>query len=297
MTAPDAAQGRAIAALWMMATTILWTIIAIIIRYLDGRVFYFDLSFLRAMFSALLMMPLVLRHGLANVGPRSKLALWQYALRGLLIFVSQAIYYYAITNMDLAGATVLNTSTAIFATLLGMIWLGERVDLKRWLAMIAGFGGVVLILRPGYAAITLPALAALGSAILFAWSSVLIKTLARSESASRIVFSTNIVMVVLGLGPFLFVGALPQFDDVPLVLAFCALGGMAQYCLSRAMAQADASFVTQFELLRVPLAALGGFMLFSEVPDVWVWIGSAIVFAAIVVLTSGAGSGRREASG
>lgn len=130
---------------------------------------------------------------------------------------------------------------------------------------------------------------ALLSAALFAWSSILNKSLARAEPASRIVFLTNIVVVVIGIGPFLVVGTAPLFSDVPLLLAFCCCGAAAQYCLSRALALADASFVQPFEFLRVPMSAVAGLVLFAQFPDALAWIGSAIVFLSIFALARSRG--------
>ncbi len=285
----------------MSGTIGLWTAVAISIRYLDGRVPYFELSFLRALFSMCLMLPLVLRFravGGSTSGrffPNSRTAFGQYGLRGGAVFFAQAMFYYAVTRMGLAEATVLNATTPIFGALLAFVLLAERVDRMRCLAIALGFIGVVIILRPGFAEISLPAWMSLASAALFAWSSVLNKSLVQAEPASRIVFLTNIVVVALGIGPFLVIGTVPRLSDVPLILAFCGCGAVAQYCLSRALALADASFVQPFEFLRVPMSAVAGLVLFAQFPDALVWVGSAIVFLAIFALARSRGGSRSAA--
>jgi drug/metabolite transporter (DMT)-like permease len=282
-----------LAVAWVLGASVLWTSLSVIVRFLDGRISYFDLSFYRAAFSVLLMAPLVWHHRVttaANPGaaaPPGRTTYLQYGVRGALIFCSQALFYYALTHLDLASTTVLNATTAIFGTVFAVLWLGERVSAVRWLAILGGFAGIVVILRPGVAAVNLAALSALGSSVLFAWSAVLNKVLARSEPASRIVFFSNLVMVGIGIVPFAVLGDLPVAGDIGLLLLFCLGGATAQYCYSRALVHADASVVAPLEILRVPLAAFAGLLVFREFPDLWVWAGTAMIVLAVIVLARG----------
>jgi drug/metabolite transporter (DMT)-like permease len=157
-----------------------------------------------------------------------------------------------------------------------------------------GFIGVLVILRPGLIPLDVFGLAALASAVLFGGSSVLNRFLTRTEPASRIVLYTNILIASCGLIPFFIFLVVPSWDDVPLLLTVAITGTMAQYCLSRAMAVGEASFVGPFEFLRVPLAALAGLVVFAEFPNVWVWIGTGVVFVAIFLLTQSHRRGSRR---
>ncbi len=123
------------------------------------------------------------------------------------------------------------------------------------------------------------------AAFLFAAASITNKVLSRTEPASRIVFFSNILILLCGTIPFIIFARMPMWSEVPLILVICVLGTMAQYCIARALAIADASFVSPMEIIRVPFAAVAGWLLFAEFPDIWVWIGSAIVFFSIVFLT------------
>lgn len=269
----------------MTLAVTLWTGVAICVRMLEGRVPISDLSFYRAILTVALMMPLIRRAGRRGHGGPLRKAMPWFVLRGLFIFSAQTCYYFALTWMPIAEATVLSGTTAIFLALLAGIFLGEKVSLVRWAAIGLGFAGIVVILRPGAAVIQIAALTALASAVLFAGGSAMNKHLSRTEPASRIVGWTNLMIGAVAVIPFIYNSTAPQWSDLPWVAAIAVLGTGAQYGLARAIAAADASFVGPFDFLRMPFSAIAGLILFAEWPDIWVWVGTGIVFASIFGLT------------
>lgn len=268
-------------AIWMITAVLLWTGVAVCVRKLEGRIPITDLSFYRAIMTVLLMLPLVLHAGRLGQGRPMKSVFHWFALRGLLIFLAQTAYYFSLTYLPIAEATVLGGTTPIFVAVLAGIFLGERISGVRWLAIATGFAGILLILRPGAAAIQVAALAAIASAFIFGSASTINKFLSRSEPASRIVCWTNLMVAGIAVIPFLYAGFVPAWADVTWVTGIAILGAGAQYSLARGIAIADASFAVPFEFLRVPFAALAGLALFSEWPDIWVWIGTVVVFLSI----------------
>ena len=142
-----------------------------------------------------------------------------------------------------------------------------------------------MILRPGAETIQIAALTALASAVLFASSSAINKFLSRTEPASRIVGWTNLMIAAVAAIPFVYNSYVPQWSDLPWVAAITVLGTGAQYGLARAIAAADASFSGPFDFLRMPFSAIAALILFAEWPDIWVWVGTGIVFASIFGLT------------
>lgn len=269
----------------MTLAVTLWTGVAICVRMLEGRVPISDLSFYRAVLTVALMMPLVMRAGRIGHGqPLRKVLPW-FALRGLFIFTAQTCYYFALTWLPIAEATVLGGTTPIFLALLAGIFLGEKVSPVRWAAIGVGFAGILVILRPGSAAIEIAALTALASAAIFSSASAMNKYLSRTEPAGRIVGWTNLMIAVIAFMPFVYNSAVPGWNDLPWIAGIAVLGTGAQYGLARGIAAADASFAGPFDFLRVPFSAIAGLILFAEWPDIWVWVGTGIVFASIFGLT------------
>ncbi len=272
-------------ALWMLLAVTLWTGVAVCVRNLEGRLPVSDLSFYRALLTVALMMPLVLRARRIGHGRPLPGVLPWFALRGLVIFAAQTCYYFGLTWLPIAEATVLSSTTPIFLAVLAGMFLGERIAPVRWLAIAIGFAGILVILRPGTATLQLAALTALASAALFGAASALNKFLSRTEPAGRIVGWTNLMVALFAALPFLWDTVLPGWSDLPWIAGIALLGAGAQYGLARGIAAADASFAGPFDFLRVPFSAVAGLILFAEWPDIWVWIGTGIVFAGIFGLT------------
>jgi drug/metabolite transporter (DMT)-like permease len=186
--------------------------------------------------------------------------------------------------MPLADATVLNATAPIFSAALAIAMLNERVGADRWLLILLGFAGVIVIIRPGYEQVPIEALLALGSAVLFALSSILNKRLVMIESGASIVYGTNFFVAVFGLVAVLVWGVRPTWSDLGVVAVIGVCGAAAQFCLTRALLHGEVSYVSPFEFVRVPLVALAAWLLFDQVPPVVFGLGAFMIFASVLLL-------------
>jgi drug/metabolite transporter (DMT)-like permease len=165
--------------------------------------------------------------------------------------------------------------------------------------VLIGFLGVVIVLRPGAQAISPYALLILASALSLAAVSLLIKRLAATESATTLVLYQAVFMTVMVLPFAAWQWRTPTLAELPLLVIVGALGTVNWLCMTRALALIDASLVMPFEFARLPLTALAAFLLFTEVPTIWTWIGGAVIFGSTVCITHRelrAGSARRAAA-
>jgi drug/metabolite transporter (DMT)-like permease len=185
----------------------------------------------------------------------------------------------------MAEAISLSTTLPIFMTALAALVLGERVGARRWIAVAIGFVGALVIVRPGLAVVSWAALAALGSAALYAAAGIVVKVLARSEPPGRIVFYMNLLVTALAAAPFLAEFTPPGWPDLPYILAIGLTGTAAHFFQANALKRADASFVAPFDFLRLPLGAICGYLIFDDDPSNWVWVGAALVFAGTILVT------------
>jgi drug/metabolite transporter (DMT)-like permease len=300
MTAPKTLvrPSVALATLWAMGAAIGWTSMAVIVRYLGERVPSWDISFYRALTVVVVMLgPLLWQRGasLAALVPRRGV-FGAYLVRGIVIFTAQAAYYHALIYMPLADATVLNATAPIFSALLAIVMLDERVGAGRWLLILVGFVGVVIIIRPGYQQVPVEALLALGSACLFALSAILNKRLVLTESGTAIVYGTNFAVALFGLAVVLLWGVRPGWSDLGIVVLIGVCGAAAQYCISRALEYGDVSFVSPFEFVRVPLVALAAWLLFDQVPPLVFALGAALIFLSVMLLARHAARRRPAAA-
>lgn len=293
-TRATAGESIPLATLWVMGAAFGWTSMAVVVRYLEGRVPSWDISFYRALAALLVGAgPMLWQKGrnFAALMPKRDL-FWAYLARGLVIFTAQAMYYHALMHMPLADATVLNATAPIFSVFLAIVMLRERVGVDRWLLLFLGFAGVIVIIRPGYERVPIEAGLALASAVLFALSAILNKRLIKVESGTSIVYGTNFFVALCGLVVVIFWGVRPTWSDLGIVALIGVCGAAAQYCLTQALRYGDVSYVSPFEFVRVPLVAVAAWLLFDQVPPIVFGLGAAMIFMSVFLLARRAARAR-----
>jgi drug/metabolite transporter (DMT)-like permease len=264
-------------AMWMVLAGFSFTAMLVCVRYLGGRYPSVEVVFFRALAGLVFVLPPFFRHGL--VGLRTK-RFPMHVSRATFSMLAMVAYYYAVPYVPLAHATTYSFIIPLFVTLGAVLFLHERVDAPRWAATILGFIGVMVVLRPGFATITLPALVMLLSVLFYAGAWISMKFLTRTETASVIVFYQNIMIVPLALVPTLFLGSIPTPGDFVILVAIGLTGSYAHYCQARSFGEADASAVMPFDFLRLPFSVTCAWFLFAESTDWWSWVGAVIIFGA-----------------
>lgn len=212
-----------------------------------------------------------------------------HIIRSTFNFVGMVMWFWALGLVELAKGIAIHFTMPLFITLFAIMFLGERVGPRRIGAMLVGFAGIMVILRPGVIEIGLPELAILGSAALYGGAVILLKVVVREETPLAVTFYTNLFMGLWCLVPtYLYWAPIGMADILPILgLGICGL--FAPFLVAIALKKADASLIAAFDFLRLPFTAAFGFALFGEVPDEFVWIGAAIIFASTYYIA------RREA--
>jgi drug/metabolite transporter (DMT)-like permease len=247
----------------------------VLIRVAAQTMHPFEVAFFRCFFGLILLLPWIVRSGPALLRSRNS---GFYLLRAGVGLVSMATWFYGITVVPLATATAVNFTAPLFATLAAALVLHEDVRLRRWSAVVLGFVGVLVIMRPGRERLDANLLILLISAATAAMNNITVKFLARSgEPPSRIVALFMIYLTPLSLIPALFVWQWPDPSTFGALIGLGCLGTIAHISVARALAAADASACAPFEFARLPFAALIGFLWFGEVTDFWTWVGAAII--------------------
>jgi len=210
---------------------------------------------------------------------------WLHLVRGVMIGVSTNLGFYTIMMIPLATATVLFFTAPIFATVLGVVFHGERVGPRRIAAVTAGFVGALVILRPGFDGFHPAMLAALGSSSLFAVALTLSRNLANADGVLSTYFSSVLITSIVTLPVALPVWEMPQSTIVWLALAIVvitsALRGFADI---QAYRHADAALLAPISYLRLVLIGLGAFFLFSETIDGPTLVGATIIISATLYI-------------
>ncbi|MGY6517339.1 MAG: DMT family transporter [Lysobacteraceae bacterium] len=261
----------------MAASAGLFGIMAVSIRLASEQLHPFEIAFFRNVFGFAFALPLLLRHG-PGLLATAKLPL--YFTRCLIGIASMLAGFWAIVNLPLAQAIALSYSTPLFVTILAVLMLGEMVRARRWSAVIVGFLGVLVILRPFGGDFTFGMLVAVFAAMMSAAVAISIKFLSRTEHPDAIVVYTSLLWIPMSLVPALFVWETPIGITWLWIVLAGALGTAGHMCWTRAFRLGDASMLTPVSFLQLPVVAVLAWLLFGEGIDRWTAIGAGIVFGA-----------------
>lgn len=273
--------------LWVTLAMALFAGLAASSRYAMSYGYHpLQIAFFRFLSALVLMLPLLAWRGTSLV--RSN-APELYAIRASISLFSMTAWFWAISLIPLGELTAIGFLSPVFGTLAAIVILGEKVRLRRWSAILIGFIGAMIMLRPGSSPIGLGQYLALFSAFTGGVMAVLLKQLAGRDDPDKIVFLTTLIMTPLALVPALFVWRTPTWELLPIITVVGLTGVLGHMCLARAFRAADASLVLTLEFSRLPFAVALGFVMFGELIDMWTWVGAAIIFASAVYIA------RREA--
>lgn len=264
--------------LWMLGAATTFTGLFVAVRELAALLPTFEILFLRSVFTVALMTPWLLRQRLEAFRSRRR---GLHLLRGCSTFLAMTLLFYGIAHSLLADASALQSTYPLITIVLAVLVVGERPGLGRSLAALLGFVGILVIVRPGFAEIGWPTLALLGCSVFYALSNTIVKLMSGTEHPTKMVFSVNFTILVLSAFPTAAVWVTPPLAAVPWIALLALSGYAAHMCLTRALSHGDASVVMPFDYLRLPLAAVVGFLLYREVPDAYTIVGGAIIFASV----------------
>ncbi len=274
------------AALFMAASAVLFGLMAVCIRLASSQLHPFEIAFFRNLFGMVFTLPLLYRAGCGILRTR-KLPL--YLFRCVIGMVGMLSGFWAIVHLPLAQAVALSYSTPLFVTIGAVLVLGEVVRLRRWSAVLIGFLGMLVIVRPGSDSFTAASLVAVLAAVMSASVAISIKFLARSEHPDAIVIYTTGLWVPMSLLPALWVWETPDGLTWLWIVLSGFFGTAAHMAWTRALKLGDASMLTPISFLQILVVAVFAWWLFDERLDRYTALGALIIFASNVYIA------RREA--
>lgn len=239
-----------------------------------------EVGFFRALIGLLFTVPLALAVMGWNAFNTQHLA--RHAMRGALGAASMVLSFYAMIHLPLAEATAYNFSKSLFVVPLAAVFLGERLNAGRIGAVLVGFAGVLVMLRPdgGYAGgVSVAAGAALTAAFLIGFIVVLVKQLMRTEAPTTVLLYFGVFMTLFSAIPAAFVWRMPEGHEWTVLIVIGALGTAAQSLIIRAYKAADATMLAPIEYIQLVFAAGIGFTVFGDIPT-WATVGGAALIVA-----------------
>lgn len=263
------------AALWMIGTLVAFMAMAIAGRELSADYSTFQILFWRSVVGLVVVSILLTRSGWGQVRTPQP---FKQVVRNIIHFGGQFGWFYGVAHIAIAQVFTIEFTMPIWTLVLAALFLGERVTQARLLAVAMGFVGILVILRPGFAAVELAQLAVLGAAVCYAAALVITKRLVATDTPLTIIFFMTVIQLPLGFVMSLDGWMWPTLAHLPWLFIVGVSALAAHFCIANAMRLADASIVVPMDFLRVPLAALIGFLLYAEVIDIWVAVGALIIF-------------------
>ncbi len=265
---------------WMLLAVTMLTTMFVIIKQMATELPVFVVAIARTFFSLCMLMPWLWRSGLVGLRTTRLPAHFLRSFCGIAAFVCVVA---SLEHLILADAMVLAFTAPFWSIIISAIVLHEVVRGRRIAATVVGFCGVLMIVKP-QGGIEPAMLLALGSALLTSAAMITMKRLSATEPPTRIVFYFMLFGTLVLLPPAIYTWETPDLVQLGWLLLAGVLGAAGQECLARAYDAGEVSIVAPFDFMRLPISALLGYLVFSELPDEWSIAGTVVIVAAAIYL-------------
>jgi drug/metabolite transporter (DMT)-like permease len=267
---------------WMFVTGLLFVAVTALVKYNGTRIPAAESAFLRYSMGLVFLLPMI------NAMRQSQLTIRQHKLfwlRGIAHTGGVSLWFYAMARIPIADVTAMNYLTPIYVTLGAALFLGEKLALRRILAVVAALVGALIILRPGFREVGMGHLAMLFAAVFFA-TSYLVAKLMSDETNPAIVVTMLSITVTIGLAPLALSNwVTPTGSELAVLFAVAALATAGHYTMSMAFAAAPVTVTQPVSFLQLVWAVLLGAVVFGEGVDPWVVIGGLVIIGSIAFIT------------
>ena len=248
------------------------------VRHIADDIHPFVIAFFRHLIGVCLLAPMILR---PNHNPFRTRNLPLHGLRALFNVVAMLAYFMALTMEPLAKVVALSFTAPLLATVGAVLILGEKVTRARYAALAIGLAGALIILRPWTVEISDGSILVIFSSTTWAAALVVIKVLSRTDSPVTIALYASLLQLPVSLAAALLYWRWPNIDQLMVMGLIAVFGSTTQIALAQAFREADATVVLPADLTKLVFAGLAGWLFFSELPGIWIWIGGSVVFAGV----------------
>lgn len=273
--------GNARGALWVTMGTVAFALNDVLVKHLGRTIHPFELGLFRYGIGFLLLSPVFISMGWKELKTHHP---GLHATRLVIACTAQIGVFYSVIYLMLADATAIAFSRPLFTTMVAVFVLGEVVGWRRWTATTVGFIGVVVMVRPGHAAFDPIALVAVFAACVFAIANVLIRVLSRTEPPNRILFYYHLGGTMVFAAPAAWMWTTPVGVQWLLLFMIGVLTTVGMVGFVRGFSAGEASIIGPMEYTRLIYAALLGYYLFAEIPDIWTGVGALIIVVSVLYI-------------
>ena len=247
-------------------------------KYLSSSLPVLQITWSRYFFTVVIVLPVMLVFFRKNLTwtEQPKLQL----IRGLLLFCANILFFYSISIISLAKALTLAFVAPLIVTALSPVLLGEKVGFRRWGAVIVGFIGSLIVIRPGFLEINPASFAALGTGVLYGFYLIVTKKLHNSDSPLLTLLLTGIVGAILGSVIMPVVWVQPTITEWYMMFAIGFFATIGHLFLIMSLRYADASKLAPFGYFEIISNIIIGYYFFNHFPDNWTFLGLFIIISS-----------------
>ncbi len=266
----------------MVVTGLCFVMVTALVKLLGGRVPAAESAFLRYVLGLVFLLPAWRSLRSLSLSRRQ----WGLVgVRGVTQTLGVLCWFFAMTRIPLAEVTAMNYLTPIYVTILAVFVLGERLAIRRVLAIVVALGGALLILRPGFRELDPGHFAMLGTAALFSISYLAAKILSGEMSPALVVAMLSIT-VTIGLAPFAAaVWVTPGWYDLAVLFGVACFATGGHYAMTLAFAAAPVTITQPVTFLQLVWSVTLGAVFFNEPVDLWVVAGGVIIMGSVLFIT------------
>jgi drug/metabolite transporter (DMT)-like permease len=267
---------------WMFVTGLCFVAVTALVKHMGSRVPPAEAAFLRYLLGLVFLLPMLKDLREANLTPRQ----WKlFGMRGMFHAGAVILWFYAMTRIPIAEVTAMNYLSPVYVTIGAAIFLGEKLAMRRIVAILIALFGAAIILRPGFREVSSGHLAMLVTAIVFAGSYLTAKIMA-GEVKPTVVVAMLSIFVPIGLAPFaIAVWVTPSLNDLMLLFCVASFATAGHYTMTLAFAAAPVTVTQPITFLQLVWAVLLGAIVFGEPVDIWVVFGGVVILASVTFIT------------
>ena len=246
-------------------------------KYLSSTLPVLQITWSRYFFTVVIALPIMFFFFRKNLTwtEQPKLQL----IRGLLLLCANVLFFYSISIISLAKALTLAFIAPLIVTVLSPVLLGEKVGLRRWVAVIIGFIGSLIVIRPGFVEINLASIAALGTGVLYGFYLIVTRKLHNSDHPLLTLLLTGVVGAILGTMIVPTVWVQPTITEWYMMFAIGFFASIGHLFLILSLRYADASKLAPFGYFEIVTNIIIGFYFFNHFPDNWTFLGLFIIIS------------------
>ena len=266
----------------MFVTGLCFVAVTALVKHMGSRVPPAEAAFLRYLLGLVFLLPMLKDLRDAHLTPRQ----WKlFGMRGMFHAGAVILWFYAMTRIPIAEVTAMNYLSPVYVTIGAAIFLGEKLAMRRIVAILIALFGAAIILRPGFREVSSGHLAMLVTAIVFAGSYLTAKIMA-GEVKPTVVVAMLSIFVPIGLAPFaIAVWVTPSLNDLMLLFCVASFATAGHYTMTLAFAAAPVTVTQPITFLQLVWAVLLGAIVFGEPVDIWVVFGGVVILASVTFIT------------